>query len=414
MKSKALRMYGKNDLRLEEFPLPPLGREEILVEVVCNSVCMSDYKAAILGSEHKKVPKDIGQNPVIIGHELSGRVCEVGRYWQDRYEPGERVCVQPAFDPENRNKVPGYSYHYFGGNATFVIVPGEIIHAGCLLTFEGPYYFGSLAEPLSCIIGAFHAQYHRRRGTYAHEMGIKSGGAAAILGGAGPMGLGAVGYALFGPVQPRVLCVTDTDRARLARLEERYPRSLARDRGVSLETVWAPADTRRLMQYAPQGYDDVFVMGASKEMVRQADEMLGEDGCLNFFAGPTQQDFSAPLNFYRVHYYGTHIAGTSGGNREDMQEALELMQGGLWDPSCMVTHIGGLSYSAETTLSLPFLPGGKKLLYMRKDMPCIPIDEMAASPEVYGEALSRVLHRNRNTWSAQAEEIFLKHPGEWL
>ncbi len=59
MKTKAIRMYGKNDLRLEEFDLPPIGEDEILAHIISDSICMSSYKAAIQGSEHKRVPKDI-------------------------------------------------------------------------------------------------------------------------------------------------------------------------------------------------------------------------------------------------------------------------------------------------------------------------------------------------------------------
>ena len=40
-----------------------------------------------------------------------------------------------------------------------------------------------------------------------------------------------------------------------------------------------------------------------------ADQVLGEDGCLNFFAGPTDNRFSAEINFYDVHYAGHHVVG---------------------------------------------------------------------------------------------------------
>ena len=47
MKTKAVRMYGKNDLRLEEFDLPEMQDDEILATIVSDSICMSSYKAAI-------------------------------------------------------------------------------------------------------------------------------------------------------------------------------------------------------------------------------------------------------------------------------------------------------------------------------------------------------------------------------
>ena len=49
MKTKALRLYGKDDLRLEEFELGKINDDEVLAEIVTDSICMSSYKAAKQG-----------------------------------------------------------------------------------------------------------------------------------------------------------------------------------------------------------------------------------------------------------------------------------------------------------------------------------------------------------------------------
>ena len=49
MKTTAVRLYGKRDLRLETFELPKIGEGDILARVISDSVCMSTYKAAIQG-----------------------------------------------------------------------------------------------------------------------------------------------------------------------------------------------------------------------------------------------------------------------------------------------------------------------------------------------------------------------------
>lgn len=41
MKTTALRLYGKRDLRLENFDLPPMQEDEILAKVVTDSLCLS-------------------------------------------------------------------------------------------------------------------------------------------------------------------------------------------------------------------------------------------------------------------------------------------------------------------------------------------------------------------------------------
>ena len=74
MKTKAVRIYGVNDLRLEEFELPQIKDDEILAHVISDSICMSSHKAAIQGPNHKRVPDDVAENPVIIGHEFCGEI----------------------------------------------------------------------------------------------------------------------------------------------------------------------------------------------------------------------------------------------------------------------------------------------------------------------------------------------------
>ena len=86
MKTKAVRIYGKKDLRLDEFELPELKDDEILAHVISDSICMSSHKAALQGADHKRVPDDIHINPTIIGHEFAGVILEVGKKWQHKFK----------------------------------------------------------------------------------------------------------------------------------------------------------------------------------------------------------------------------------------------------------------------------------------------------------------------------------------
>ncbi len=45
------------------------------------------------------------------------------------------------------------------------------------------------------------------------------------------------------------------------------------------------------------GFDDIFVYAAVPAVIEMADDLLAEDGCLNFFAGPTDSHFKVPFNF---------------------------------------------------------------------------------------------------------------------
>ena len=164
MKAKALRLYGKEDLRLDEYELPEIKDDEILARVVSDSICMSSYKAAMQGEDHKRVPENIKEHPVIIGHEFCGDLVKVGAKWAHEFKEGEKFSIQPALNYKGSLAAPGYSYEYIGGDATYIIIPNEVMEMGCLLHFDSDNFFGgSLTEPLSCVAGTFHAM-HRKNG----------------------------------------------------------------------------------------------------------------------------------------------------------------------------------------------------------------------------------------------------------
>jgi threonine dehydrogenase-like Zn-dependent dehydrogenase len=416
MKTLALRIYGKNDLRLETFDLPSLGDDEILADIVSNSICMSDHKIALQGADHKRVPKDVNVNPTLIGHEFCGTILDVGRKYKKKFKAGSKYSIQPALNyPGRLLDAPGYSFRWIGGDATRIIIPKEVMEMDCLLAYDGDGYFkASLSEPASCIIGAFHAQYHYKQGEYVHSMGIVEGGSTAILAGAGPMGLGAIDYALHGPRKPRLLVVTDIDQPRLDRAAQIFSPHHAKSCGVELTYVNTHsgnpvADLRALTNGS--GYDDVFVFAPVAPIVEQASRILGFNGCLNFFAGPARPDFMAAMNFYDVHYSGHHLVGTSGGNTDDMREALDLMARNVINPAVMVTHIGGLDCAAETIKALPSIPGGKKLIYTQIAMPLTAIDDFAkaGNTDPLCAKLAELTAKNNGLWSAEAECYLLKH-----
>ncbi len=420
MKTKAVRLYGVNDLRLEEFDLPEIKEDEILARIVSDSICMSTHKAAMQGAGHKRVPNNVAENPVIVGHEFCGVIEQVGKKWADKYKEGDRFIIQPALNlKDDPLAAPGYSFNYIGGDATYVVIPDAVMEQNCLLPYKSDtFFFGSLSEPMSCIIGGFHANYHTVRGKYVHNMGIVEGGNCAILAGVGPMGLGAIDYAIHGPRRPGLLVITDIDDARLARAAKIYTVEDAAANGVKLvylntNTNLYPENTNEyiLSLTGGKGFDDVFVFAPVKPVVEQGDALLGMDGCLNFFAGPTRTDFSAMFNFYNVHYSSTHIVGTSGGNTDDMIEYVELMNEGKLSPNAMITHIGGLNAVVSTTIDLDKIPGGKKLVYTHIDMPLTAIDDMAklGESDPMMAALAEIVARNNGLWCGEAEKYLLAH-----
>ncbi len=420
MKTKAVRLYGKSDLRIEEFELPAIGDDEILAKVVSDSLCMSSYKAALQGTDHKRIPNDAAENPVIIGHEFAGEIVEVGEKWKEQFNAGEKITMQTALNYEDGPvgilSAPGYSYGNVGGDATYVVIPNEVMELGCLIIYHGPGYFpASMAEPLSCVIGAMHANYHIKPGTYVHDMEIVDGGKMAILAGVGPMGLAAINYAIHREEpKPSLMVVTDIDQVRLDRAAHLYSPDLAKLKGIDLHyintsTLEDPVTTIKELT-GGEGFNDVFVFAPVNQVIEQADQVLAFDGCLNFFAGPSDPGFSAKLNFYNVHYAYTHIVGTSGGNTDDIKESLDMMEKGL-DPSGLITHIGGLNAVPESTLNLPRIPGGKKLIYTHLEMPLTAISDFRelGNKHPLFKDLADICDKYDGLWSVEAEDLLLRN-----
>lgn len=416
MKTKAVRLHGKNDLRLDDFDLPELKEDEILAKVVSDSLCMSSYKAAHQGADHKRVPADVADRPVMVGHEFAGEILAVGEKWQDKYTVGSKFSIQPALNYKGSLDAPGYSYHFIGGDATYIVIPNEVMEMNCLLEYSGEGFFpASLSEPYSCVAGTFHAHYHTTNGSYEHRMGIVENGNMAMLAGAGPMGLAAIDYVIHCDRRPAMLVVTDISEDRLQRAKALLGTDEANKFGVDLKFINTgqvddPVGTLRALT-GDKGYDDVLVFAPVKPVVEQADALLGYDGCLNFFAGPSDPNFKAEFNFYNAHYQFTHIVGTSGGNTDDMVESLNMMSKGLVNPAILVTHIGGLNVVPGTTLDLPNIPGGKKLIYTHLNIDLIAIAdfEEKGKKEPIFEKLHQICEKHNGLWSVEAEAFLLSN-----
>lgn len=411
MKAKAVLLYGKSDLRTETIELPEMGSDELLCEIVTDSLCMSTYKAMLQGSDHRCVPDDVMTNPIIAGHEFCGKILKVGEKWADRFSVGEYFAVQPKMYINGELKAPGYCYPYYGGNATKILIPGEAIEGGYVLPYRSSAcYKASTGEPISCLVSAIRAHYHLADDRKTHVMGLKAGGTLAIVAGCGPMGLGAAQVAMALEPRPARIVLTDIDEKRVLRARE----VLKSKNGIEivvLNTANCDAKEALLAANDGNGYDDVLIMAPVPAVIEAADAISGEDCCLNFFAGPIQKEFFAKVNFYDVHYNSKHIIGTSGGELIDMVDALKLIESDAIDPSILISHVGGLDAAAEATRTLPTLPGAKKLIYCNIELPLSAIDdfEEKGQTDPLFHALFNIVKKNDMLWSEEAEQYLLAH-----
>lgn len=418
MKTTAMRIHGVRDLRIDTFELPEIQEDELLVKVMADSLCLSTYKVAQKGSAHKKLPDDLEKNPVIMGHEFCGIIEKVGEKWKEKFKPGDKFVAQPNMGRADTFSL-GYSWPYVGGDSTYSIIMNEAIEAGCVLPYRGESFFeAAMAEPLSCVLAGFKANFHLRdRNDYDHTMGVKVGGNMAIIGGTGPIGSMAVDYAIHGEKKPKLLVVAGRTQSKIDRLRELYPVEEAKENGVELiyfntsEYEDFSGPMRELTD--GKGFDDVFVMAADEKVVNQSEKILGWDGCMNFFAGPVDGGFTAPINFYNIHYNATHYVGTSGSNIQDMLDAVKLIEDKVVNVGKVATHILGLDAVPETILKLPQVPGGKKICYSQKSYPLRSVEEMAQDDSTeFSRGLKVILEKSGGIWNAEAEKYFLENAPE--
>jgi hypothetical protein len=137
------------------------------------------------------------------------------------------------------------------------------------------------------------------------------------------------------------------------------------------------------------------------------------DGCLNFFAGPEDKNFSAMMNLYNCHYTSTHILGSTGGNTDDLKEALRLSSEKKLRPAVMVTHICGLNAVAESVANLPGLRAGKILTYTHIDLPLTALadfEERGTHDSLFAK-LHQSCKAHQGLWNAEAESLLLDHFG---
>jgi L-iditol 2-dehydrogenase len=94
-KMKAQVFYEPEVMKLEEVDIPQITDEQILVRVKACGICGSDV-AYYFGASSLETPT--GKGPLILGHEFTGEVVEVGKIPESLglFKPGDRVVLDPV------------------------------------------------------------------------------------------------------------------------------------------------------------------------------------------------------------------------------------------------------------------------------------------------------------------------------
>lgn len=272
---------------LVEVPSP--GPDQLLVRVDAVGLCFSDVKLIRLGGDHPKLyGRNLELEPTRLGHEASVTVMAVGDGLSDRFQPGQRLAIQPDIYVDGRSTAYGYTIP--GGLIEYHVMGPEVLAAD-----DGAYVVEvddrlgyaetALTEPWACV----EAAYTQRR-----RLRPLAGG--------------------------RMLIVARPDDAR----PYRFGDVLAAAREVAIEgagppleaLVRAAAGSARVEVAEPGSlrgpFDDIILLApTAAEAVAEAADALAFRGVMNL-VGDRPLDGDVEIDIGRIHYHYTAYVGTTG------------------------------------------------------------------------------------------------------
>ncbi len=366
MRALVLNGTGFDHLQVCKIPTPRPGPGQMLARVDAAGICTSLIKLVEQGPNHQLVYGwDLERWPLILGDEGAVTLVEVGPDLQQTYHPGERYVIQPAVDhapinhPERyRNGGRGIhkvavSYTLGGHLAEYILIPEEVLAAGCLLPLPNsklPYAHAAMSEPISCAVSAQEHHMHLAQNDGLSERlafkGLKRGGLTIVVG-AGAMGRFNVEVALS--YHPRLLIVVDYIEERLD-LVQRLFADRAEHQNVGLITFnpgKADLTTFIAEQSSYRGADDVIIAVGSSRAIESAMDYIGQGAVLNLFGGLKKGEEMVHFNTQAIHYKSINVTGSSGGSPWDIARTLELMASDDINPSMHITRIGDLDHAIE-------------------------------------------------------------------
>lgn len=293
---KGLENLGQ-DGRPATIPVPQPGRGELLCRIDAAGLCFSDIKVLTLGSEHPRISgRDLQKRPVIMGHEVSLTVVQVGEGLQGDYRVGDRFVVQADIYYKGQGLAFGYALP--GALEQFAIIGKEILDGddGRYIIPVKPgtgYAEAALSEPWACVERSYRAS-HRTRFAEGGEAFI-----AAAPGGDYPEIT--FGRLAEGPWPAKVVINRPLPANMRAPIEAAVGKA-------AIEEVACPMCGTA----AGRQYDDIVLIGDfDPEHVEVCGKALRNGGILCLIRS-TPLPRRVDIDVGRIHYDDTHYLGGSG------------------------------------------------------------------------------------------------------
>ncbi len=364
MQALVAKGAGSENLSVCRIPVPEIGPDQLLGRVDAAGVCTSVLKICEQGPRHSFINGwDIQKHPVILGDEGSVTIVKVGDNLKDKYKPGQRFAVQPAIDiapilhreryNDNAAGMEKCAVGYTLGGllAQYIRIQEEVLQAGCLIPFpdgQMPYFAGSMAEPISCVVSAQGRNCHlvKKDSASRRELiaGFLPGGVTVVIG-AGVMGRMHAELALR--FRPETVLVCDIKTERLEKVKKAIGQK-AKEKNVNLLCVTEDKLKERLAEVSNgRGADDVILAVGIRDVQQRAFSLPAKGGVINLFGGLAKDDSMLELDAVAVHYDEIKVVGSSGGGPGDMAETLKIISAGQIDPGNYVAAAGSLDNAIE-------------------------------------------------------------------
>lgn len=306
--------YNNHDVRVEERPVPSIGRNEVLVKVWASGICGSDVL------EWYRLPKA----PIVLGHEISGEIVQLGQE-VEKWKVGQRVFVSHHV-PCNMCRYCLSDHHSVcdtlaktnfdpGGFSEYLRVPEINVRNGMYeLPLNMSYEQAVFVEPLACV---YRGQQH---------VGWKPGRRVIVIG-AGMAGLLHVQLASLAGAA-KVVAV-DINPGRL---------EMASEFGAD-HTIIAGPDMIEKLKDVNDGRlaEIVIVATGAKVAIEQAFQAVDRGGAILFFA-PTDPGIKIDMPFNDLWRKEITMTSSYAGSPRDILAAIELISSGRVDVDPMITH----------------------------------------------------------------------------
>lgn len=289
-KMTAAVLYGKEDVRIEEAPVPRPGPGEILIRIEAALTCGTDLKVFRRGYHARMI-----QPPALFGHEFAGTVAAVGPETKG-FKEGDRVvsansapCGTCFFCRRGEFSVCEDLLFVNGAYAAYLLLPRRVTETNCLHIPDGlDAAEAAMTEPLACAIKGME------------DLGVRAGETLAVIG-AGPLGLMHV-------------CLAAGRGANVIAIDKRADRlAVAADLGAS--TTIVPDDGDRWIEQVRAISNDGYGVDRAVEAVgvtatwEAAIRLLRKGGTVNLFGGCTSGS-RITVDTSRMHYEEIKLIAT--------------------------------------------------------------------------------------------------------